>query len=140
MMRSNIVIATAAACLALTACAEAEEPVVEEITEEETVTEVDDSMLAADGQPAPGTYEITREDGTVITETVNADGTYNWTSSTGETGSGTWRTDGPNVWCTTEPGEEESCNDEMVDDAGVWTSVDREDGSTATVVRVDPTA
>ena len=125
------------AVLGLAACEDAatEEPMVEEeVAVEEPAMEV---QMAADGQPAPGTYEVVLENGDVVTETVNADGTYSWISTSGETGSGTWRTDGPNVWCTTGEGEEESCNDEMVDDDGVWTSTDRETGETATVTRVE---
>ncbi|WP_338240700.1 hypothetical protein [Aurantiacibacter hainanensis] len=123
--------------LGVAACAEPateEEVVEEEVAVEEPAAEI---QLAADGQPAPGIYEVTLENGDVFTETVNPDGTYTWTSTTGESGSGTWRTDGPNVWCTTEEGEEESCNDEIVGDDGVWTSTDRESGEVATIARVD---
>lgn len=126
------------AALAVAACAEpaSEEPVAEEeVVAEEPAAEV---QLAADGQPAPGVYEVTLENGDVITETVNEDGTYTYTSSTGETGSGTWRTDGPNVWCTTGDDDgEESCNDEVVGEDGVWTSTDRDTGEVATITRVD---
>ena len=125
------------AALAVAACSEpaTEEPVAEEeVVVEEPAAEI---QLAADGQPAPGMYEVTLENGDIITETVNEDGTYTWTSSTGESGSGTWRTDGPNVWCTTEEGEEESCNDEVVGEDGVWTSTDQETGEVATIARID---
>ncbi|QZH75180.1 MAG: hypothetical protein JY451_00650 [Erythrobacter sp.] len=136
-MKKSLIIA-AVASLALAACNS------EEATEAPAETEAAAAVpaaaevqLAADGQPAEGTYEVTLADGTVLTEVVNADGTYTWTSSDGTTGAGTWRTDGPNVWCTTEEGEEESCNDETINADGVWTTIDRETpDEVATVVRV----
>lgn len=136
-MRKSILIA-AAASLALTACNSSEEAVEAPAAEETVAAEAPAAavQMAADGQPAAGTYEVTLANGNVLTEVVNADGTYTWTSSDGTSGAGTWRTEGPNVWCTTDEGEEESCNDEAIDAAGVWTTVDRESGETSIVVRV----
>ncbi|KLI63289.1 hypothetical protein AAV99_11540 [Aurantiacibacter marinus] len=129
----------AAASFALAACNSGEEaaeaPAVDEaMVADEPAAEV---ALAADGQPATGTYEVTLADGSVITEIVNADGTMSWISSDGTEGSGTWRTDGPNVWCSTDEGEAETCSDEVVGEDGVWTSINRESGNTAIVVRAD---
>lgn len=135
-MQKMLIIA-ATASLALTACNSGEEATPEAPAETEAAAEAPaaEAQLAADGQPAHGTFEVTLADGSVLTEVVNEDGTYTWTSSDGTTGTGTWRTEGPNVYCTTDEGEEESCNDETVDADGVWTSVDRESGDVATVVR-----
>lgn len=129
----------AAASFALAACNSGEEAAEAPAVDEAMVADepAEEVALAADGQPAPGTYEVTLADGSVVTEIVNADGTISWTSTDGTEGSGTWRTDGPNVWCSTDEGEAETCSDEVVGADGVWTSINRESGDTAIVVRAD---
>ncbi|MBO6608858.1 hypothetical protein [Altererythrobacter sp.] len=123
-----------AAVAALAACAQPETATEEEATEEVAET----GPIAADGLPTPATYRVTLANGDVIMEEVREDGTYTATMADGSTESGTWSQPSPDVYCTTsdEEGAEEDCNDEMIDENGVWVSKDRESGETATVERV----
>lgn len=131
---------------AVTACSE---------TPTETATETDTAAteevaaapagnLAADGQPAPGMYRITLEDGTVFNEEVKADGTYVQTDSTGKVvETGRWEQKSPEQYCYIvdeqyrEEGDtgEQKCNTEAMGADGKWTTTNSE-GRTATVERV----
>ena len=101
------------------------------------------AVMAADGQPAPGMYKVTTEEG-VFMEEVKADGTYVSTDAEGTVvETGRWEQRTPEEYCTVadeqyrEEGEtdEMKCNTESIGDDGVWTSVNSE-GKTATVERV----
>jgi len=120
------------AVFALAACSQAEEPAP---AAEETVAAPEPvAMTAADGQAPEGTFEITRADGSVMTQVVNADGTYTNTAADGTESTGTWVMESPNRFCDkAADAEEQVCYNETVDSAGVWTSVsenDPEDSST----------
>lgn len=122
------------AALALAACSgaeEADEPVAVETAAAPA------AVMAADGQPPEGTYEITDQDGNVTTQVVSADGTYVTTDAEGLERSGTWTLARPDYWCQTESGGEQECFNETVVD-GVWTSVNEADPEdTGTIVRVE---
>ena len=126
--------------LALAACSDAntaEEPVVAETAAAPAVaTAAPVALMAADGMPADGTYEITDDDGSITTQVVRADGTFTATEDDGSETTGTWTIKEPDLWCQTETGEtEEECYHEKIEN-GVWTSVDAEDATdTSTIVR-----
>ena len=94
--------------------------------------------LAADGKPSVGKYQVTRADGTVMTDDVRADGTYVTTMADGTTETGKWEQKGPNLYCGTEDkeGAKQKCYEEKVDEKGVYTSKDPETGEVSTVVRL----
>lgn len=123
-----------AAVAVLAACSQQEAAPTEEATEEV----VESGPIAADGLPTPATYRVTLPNGDVIMEEVREDGTYTATMADGSTESGTWSQPSPEVYCTTSDteGAEENCNDEKIDENGVWVSTDRESGDTAVVERV----
>lgn len=114
----------------------------EEAAAPEEVAEAPAEIMAADGQPTPGNYKVTLGNGSVIMEEVRADGTYTATMEDGSTESGKWEQKTPELYCTTsdEEGAEQTCNEEMIDENGVWTSKDPETGESAVVERVVETA
>lgn len=121
------------AIFALAACSQAEEaaPVAEETAAAPAVA----AVMAADGNPPAGTYEITSADGEVMTLVVNADGTYTNTNAEGAVATGTWTLDPPDNWCSKLDAEETSnCFKETVDEAGVWTSVNVNDPSESSTI------
>ncbi len=123
--------------LALAACSGGEEAADEAMVEETVVEEV--AIMAADGNPPEGTFEVTSAEGDVLTEVVNADGTFVLLDDEGEEISGgTWSIPEQNVWCSTPEGGEETCFDETVDEDGVWRFVNVNDPEdSGTVVRVE---
>ena len=133
-MNKIVTTAVIAATFSLAACSQAEEaaPVAEETVSPEPV-----AMTVADGKPAAGTFEITQEDGSVMTQIVNADGTYTNTTADGTTSTGTWTIDGPNRFCDkAADAAEQVCYNETVGADGVWTSVNENDpADTSTIVR-----
>jgi len=101
-------------------------------------------VMAADGQPAPGTYRVTTEGGDVFTEELKPDGRYIQTDADGTVvETGRWVQKSPQDYCWTvdeqyrEEGDTgaEKCNTEAVGADGVWTSTNA-DGETATVERM----
>ncbi len=120
--------------------------------DDETVAETPETtapepapMLAADGQPAPGMYKVTTEEGEVFTEEVKPDGTYVQTDAEGNVvETGLWEQKSPEQYCTIvdeeyrEEGDtgEQKCNTEGIGADGVWTSTNA-DGKTAIVERVE---
>lgn len=135
-------IALTAAVAALAACSQAETAPETEATEEAAAPATEG--LAADGQPAPGNYRVTLEDGTVFTEEVNADGTYVQKNEAGEVvETGRWEQKTPEQYCSIvdeqyrKEGDtgEQKCNTEGIGADGVWTSTGPE-GKTAKVERV----
>ena len=126
------------AAVALAACSNAEtaeEPVA---VETEAPTSEATMSMAADGQSPVGEYKITLADGSVWTETVNADGTYSSVSPDGETETGTWRQETPERFCSQASDDEaETCRTETIGEDGVWTSVsDSDPADSVTVERV----
>lgn len=132
-----------AALAALSACSEAETE-AEPAATEEVAAEPAATNLAADGQPAPGMYRITLEDGTVFNEEVKEDGTYVQTDASGKVvETGRWEQKSPEQYCTIvdeqyrKEGDtgEQKCNTEGIGADGVWTSTNAE-GDVAKVERV----
>lgn len=135
----RLILASAFAVVAACSPANEAEPVEEAA---EAVAEPA-AVMAADGQPAPGMYKVTTEEG-VFMEEVKADGTYVSTDAEGTVvETGRWEQRTPEEYCTVadeqyrEEGEtdEMKCNTEGIGEDGVWTSVNSE-GKTATVERV----
>ena len=59
-------------------------------------------VMAADGQPAPGTYRVTTEGGDVFTEELKPDGTYIQTDADGTVvETGRWVQKSPQDYCWT---------------------------------------
>jgi len=104
----------------------------------ETAASAAAEPLAADGKPTVGKYQVTRANGTVMTDDVRADGTYVTTMADGTTETGKWEQKGPNLYCATsdKAGAKQKCYEEKVDDKGVYTSKDPETGEVSTVVRL----
>ncbi len=126
------------AMFSLAACspgAEAEEPVVTETPVAQAAT----GIMAADGRPPEGTYEITLQDGSVKTQTLNADGTYTDTDSVGIVTPGTWRQERPDYVCfQLDDAPAPTCYNETVDADGTWRSIDENDPTdVSTVVRLN---
>jgi hypothetical protein len=124
------------ALFALSACSQAEEP-----APEETATEAA-APTAADGGAVAGVYEVTGPDGTVLTQTVNADGTVTSDNAAGETTAGTdTGGGGGEPYCLTQPNaegaQEPACYVEAIGEDGVWTPTNQDDPEDVwTVVRV----
>ena len=123
--------------LALAACSGGEEAADEAMVEEPVVEEV--AIMAADGNPPEGTFEISSAEGDILTQVVNADGTYaNLDAEGNEINVGTWSIPEDGLWCSAQEGQEEICFNESVDADGVWTSVNVNDPEdVTTVVRVN---
>lgn len=132
-------IALAAALVAVSACSPAEP---EDAAGADTMavedTAIVEASMAADGMPTPGTYEVTNSAGDVTTEVLNEDGTYMSTYADGTVETGNWEQRSPAEFCAqAESAEEMTCFAESVDENGVWSSIDPNDGEVSTVVRVD---
>ncbi len=130
-----------ASSLAIAGCSQAEEE--EPAPAVETSTPEPAEPLAADGNPTPGLYTITLDDGTVFTEDVRADGTYVQTDADGDVvETGTWEQKSPQQYCytvdeeyrETEEPEGQKCNTEGIGEDGVWFSTNPE-GETSKVER-----
>ena len=124
------------ALTALAACSPAE-TTDEAVAPTETAAPVTE-MTAADGGPSTGAFKITAADGKVTMEDIRADGTYTATTEGEEPKTGTWEQKSPDSFCTTtdEDKAPQKCFAEKVDESGVWTSVDPDDGEISTVERV----
>jgi len=125
-------IAVIAVCAALAACGDTTSDAPVEAVIEETT-----AATGADGGPSHGTFKITRANGEVITELLSEDGTFTATDAEGQVTTGTWEQKSPNEYCSKGDDEEEmKCFSETVNEEGVWTSTDPEDGEVSTVERV----
>ena len=134
-MKRIIAIAAVAALAACSKPAEAPaEPVAEAPAE---AAPADTAVLAADGKPPAGKYEVTTAEGEVLMEELKPDGTYVQTKDGKVIETGKWVQKSPSQYCytTDKEGAKEACNTEQVDANGVWTSVNPE-GKTATVKRL----
>jgi len=112
--------------------------------EAETPTEsaVEDTaavITAADGGTPYGTFRITESDGKVFMEDIREDGTWTSTAADGAVTTGTWEQKSANLYCTTkdEEGAKQVCHEETIDENGVWTSTNPDDGTVVTVERVE---
>ncbi len=127
-----------AAFAGLSACggAATEEAAPAETTE--TVATEVVATTAADGGPSTGTFTVTNAAGEVSTEVLAEDGTYTSTDAAGEVTTGVWEQKSPNEFCANSSEKEEmTCYAEAVNEDGVWTSTDPDDGEVSTVVRVE---
>ena len=128
-----------AALATVTACSEtapdAEPAATEEVAAADPAAPAE--VMAADGQSPVGSYKITLEDGSVMTEELKADGTYASMKDGKVVETGKWNQKTPEQYCYTkdEEGAVEECNVEGLDANGVWTSKDPE-GNVVTVERV----
>lgn len=127
-----------AALAALAACSKpAEEPAA---PAEAAAEAAPAETLAADGKPSHGTFTVTKKDGTIYTSEVKPDGTYSIVAADGKvTETGKWEQKSPEQYCETADteGAKQKCFAEKVDDKGVYTSTDPENGEVATIVRVE---
>lgn len=123
----------ALAVLAACSAGEADAPAEAEAPAEAAVP------MAADGQPTAGTYRVTNAEGATSTEVLLEDGTFTSTAADGTETTGTWEQKTPAIFCVTmnEEGAEQACYDEAVDEDGVWTSTNPEDGATSIVERIE---
>ncbi len=124
------------AIAALAACSPAE---TTEEAEVPAVAAEPVATTAADGGPSTGTFKITRPDGKVMMEDIRPDGTWTSTTEGEESTTGTWEQKSPESFCSTDDveGAVQKCYSESVDENGVWTSVDPDDGEISTVERVE---
>ena len=135
-MKTLIVLSTA---LALAACSQRTETTTAEATPAATATTMAEAPSPMANQPGTGNmagrYEITMADGSVMTETINADGTY-VDLMDGEETRGKWRMDGARSCFDPDGAEPEECYTSGAPGAdGSWT-VTGADGTTATVRKV----
>lgn len=108
---------------------------------EATVAEEAVVTTAADGGPLTGTFAVTNAAGEVSTEVLLEDGTYTGTNTAGEATKGVWEQRSPNEFCSQASDEEEmTCFAETMNEDGVWTSTNQDDGQVSTVERVEAEA
>jgi hypothetical protein len=126
----------AAACASLAACSPAE--TTDEAAAPAETAEVATEVTAADGGPPYGMFKVTQADGTVSMEEVREDGTYTSKVEGEEPTTGKWQQTTSDAYCTTsdEEGAVEKCYAETVDEKGIWTSTDPDDGKVSTIERV----
>ena len=131
----KILIITAVASLA--ACSA--EKTTDEAAAPTEAVEAAAETTAADGGASTGTFKVTDADGKVSMEEIRADGTYTATTEGEEPKTGKWEQKAPESFCTTpdEEGAKQKCYAEAVDDKGVWTSTDPDDGTVSTIERVE---
>ena len=95
-----------AACAALAACGGNDEPDADPVDTPAADTTLDSTATG----DMTGTFEVKMADGTVVTETINADGTYTDTAADGTvTESGTWRQQGAQMCFDPTGDEPEAC-------------------------------
>lgn len=118
--------------LALLAACSQSEPAPEPTEEAPPAESV---VMAADGKPATGIFEVTSADGRMVTtQTVDADGTLT-TVEADLTRTGTWTSTGPGNFCVDMAGDEKpTCYREEVRD-GVYSSVNEENPQDAWTVK-----
>lgn len=136
MKKLALIAATAFAALALAACSDAEEaaPVVEETTEPAAA-----AATFVDGGPAYGTFEVSSNDGTVLTQVLAEDGTQVTTDAEGTATAGTFTAESPERYCRMDGEETEwTCYAEAIGEDGTWTATNEADPDEVwTVVRVE---
>ena len=91
--------------LALAACNKAETPAPAETTAAATPT----VAASMDSAAMVGSYEIKNADGTVVSETINADGTFVDTRDGTEVQRGKWRADGARTCFDPDGADPEMC-------------------------------
>ena len=97
-------------------------------------------IMAADGKPPYGLFDVTAPDGQVYREEIRADGTFSSTAADGSAVEGTWEMRAEGVFCSKPKGAPDHvwrCKNEALNDKGVWTSTEVDGGEVSTVVRLD---
>jgi hypothetical protein len=124
------------AVTALAACSPAE--TTDEVAASTEATEVVAELTAADGGPSIGMFKVTSADGSVAMEEIRADGTYTAMTDGEEPETGKWEQKSPESFCSTPDveGAVQKCYAETIDETGVWTSADPDDGEVSTIERV----
>lgn len=127
-----------AALAALSACSQPAPAPEASATADATDAAAAATNIAADGKPSVGKYEVTRPNGKKYTTEAKPDGTYAVTLDGKVVETGKWEQKSPAQYCETadKPDAKQKCYDEKVDDKGVYTSTDPDNGEVATVVRV----
>ena len=97
------------------------------------------AATAMDGGPAHGTFEVTSNDGTVLTQVLAEDGTQTTTNAAGTVVNGKYRMDGPERYCRMDGEESEwTCYAEVVGSDGRWTATNEKDANEVwTIKRVE---
>ncbi len=122
-----------ASTLALAACGGANDDAAVD-----DVVVADDTVVASeDTTGVAGTYQMTQADGTIVTQTVNADGTYVDTAADGtELQRGTWRTEGEALcFDDTGPAVETCMTGGEVSEDGSFRAIGADGQETGTIVR-----
>lgn len=135
-MTKLLVLATA---LALAGCGERADTTAEATPAATATSAMAEAPSPAANQPATGSmagrYEVTMADGTVMTETINADGTY-VDLMNGEETLGKWRMDGARSCFDPDGARPEECYTSSAPGADGSFTVTGADGTTATVRKV----
>lgn len=95
--------------------------------------------IAADGNPSPGLYRATADDGSILIEELLEDGSYTFRDSEGTLlEAGQWKQKSPEELCFTADAEgaDEVCYDEEMGEDGVWRSTDPKSGIVAIIERL----
>jgi len=98
-------------------------------------------LMAADGKPPYGTFDVTAPDGQIYREVIREDGTFSSTAADGSAVEGTWEMREAGVFCSKPKGAPPSvwrCKNEVLNEEGVWTSTEIEGGEVSIVRRVEP--
>lgn len=133
MLRVLCALALAAS---LSACASPED----EAPTESATPEKPQGLMAADGKPPYGLFDVTAPDGQVYREDIRADGTFTSAAADGSAVEGTWEMREEGVFCSKPKGAPDHvwrCKNEVVNADGVWTSTEIDGGEVSTVVRLD---
>lgn len=96
-------------------------------------------LLAADGKPPYGLFDVTAPDGQVYREVIREDGTFSSTSADGSAVEGVWEQREAGIFCS-RPVQAPSyrCKYEEVNADGIWTSTELEGGEVSIVRRLEP--
>jgi len=110
--------------VALAACSSSNDP------QDEAIVTQEPAATAMDGGPASGTFEVTSNDGTVLTQVLADDGSQTTTDANGEVVSGKYRMEGPERYCRMDGEETDwTCYAEAVAEDGVWTATNEADAN-----------
>lgn len=127
----------AIAAFALAGCEPAEEPAAP-AAQEESLSPAETAMMAPDGLPYYGVFELTSADGeTRVMRNVKEDGTLVDVVSEGDPVPGTWTTDAEGNFCVTMQGEMDATCYTNAMTGGTWTAISTADPAQSwTVERV----
>lgn len=125
----------ATAALALAGCEASEEPVAPAM-EEESLSPAETAMMAPDGLPYYGVFEVTSADGeTRFMRNVKEDGTLVDVVAEGDPMPGTWTTDEAGNFCVTMEAETGATCYSNAMTEGTWTATGVADPSQSWTIR-----